>query len=172
MGGQGRLDLAVGVGTLAVACLVVGALAEGGLAEGGLAAVAPVGASLAEAGLAEVCLVAACGCSPAASCLVAACPVAEGLVALEGGSLVAWSAEGSLPSEPLPCWVGRPVLVQVRRWLRRLDVRHIQDKTWSHPEWILHTLRTAWCNLSSAPPTRFLKASSTLLGNKATYGLE
>ena len=167
MGGPGRLDLAVGVGTLAVACLVVEALAEGGPA-----AVAPVGASLAEAGLAEVCLVAACGCSLSASCLVAACPVAEGLVALEGGSLVAMSAEGSLPSEPLPCWVGRPVLVPVRRWLRRLDVRHIQDKTWSHPEWILHTLRTAWCNLSSAPPTRFLKASSTLLGNKATYGLE
>ena len=152
------------------------------LAEGGPAVATPVGAYLAGAGLAEACLVGAClgvaclvvACfrSPAASCLVGACPAAGDFVGLEEHNLVAWSVEGNLPSEPLPCWVGERALVPEHRWLRRLDVRHIQDKTWSHPEWILHTLRTAWCNLSPAPPTRFLKASSALLGNKATCGLE
>ncbi|MEC7461205.1 MAG: hypothetical protein VX891_03870, partial [Candidatus Thermoplasmatota archaeon] len=158
--GPGRLALAVGVGILAVACLgAAGPVEACPVAEG------PAGACLVEADLAEACPVAASGRSPAASCPVGACPAAEGLVA---GSLGGRPAAGNLPSVRLPCWVERPAPAPEHRWCHCLDVRHIQGKTWSHPEWILHTLRTAWCNLIPAPQTCFLKASSALLGNKAT----
>ena len=155
-------DLEARVGILVVAYLV-----EAGLAGACPVAEGPAGACLVEGGLAEACPVVASGRSQA-SCPVGACPAAEGLVA---GSLGGRPAAGNLPSAPLPCWVERPAPAPEHRWHHRLDVRHIQGKTWSHPEWILHTLRTAWCNLIPAPPTCFLKASSALLGNKATCGL-